>query len=261
MPVVPLTGPVRASNIRSAVNDIDAPVNINRSVNFSINDARLSFLDPSITQDQTDVQPQQQLSFSSFRKSQAMSAVVSITGETPSQYSNSNNGIINVSIVGSKISGAGNMTTLLSNGHGSKTGVSPSWSGLNAPQTLSITITDMGTGFSVIIPNIAMNLTTVASVVKYNITQNAVVTIIAETASQYNDADNGQILIAINSSNLGNNVSTIITGRNSITGLNPVWQNLHSGLYTITMTNIDTGFQLQSIVSVGVNGSTTTLTI
>lgn len=144
MPVVPLSGAIRASDIRGAVNDIDTdgPGNLNYT-QISIDTARDKLHTP---QGRTNAPSSGQVAFSQFRKSQAISVTITVKGETPRPgYDDNNDGSIKVVITPSKVTG--DMTTTVS-GQGSKSGVSPStWTLLNSAN-YTVTVNDDDTGFS-----------------------------------------------------------------------------------------------------------------
>jgi len=144
MAFVSLTGAVRASRIRSAVNDIDTdgPGDLNYTTQISIGTARDKL---HTLQGRTNAPSSGQVSFSQFRGSQAISVTITVKGETPdpAYYNEINDGSIKVSIVSSKVSTS--VSTTLS-GNGTKSGTNVQWTGLNSGN-YTVTVKDNNTGF------------------------------------------------------------------------------------------------------------------
>lgn len=169
MPVVPLTGQIKASDIRGAVNDIDTdgPGDLNYTqINLSTAATKLHTL-----QGRTNAPSSGEMSFSQFRGSQAISVYVTVKGETPSIYYDTNNdGSITVSIVGSKVTS--NVSTEVTDTDldigSSKTGINPApWAGLNQG-AYDIEVTDLNTGFSTLI-TVSVPLSTSTSYYTVNV--------------------------------------------------------------------------------------------
>jgi hypothetical protein len=174
-----------------------------------------------------------------------LNATITIISETASQYQNNNNGQVTVTVSGNSPSytvtwpGPNGTTRTMYSGQSYTVG------GYDQTNQPSITITDIGGartyGPFLIDYNVANRTFSYSSTVCVTGANNATVTIYSETASQYQNNNNGRISVAINGASPSYTVTW--SGSNGTTRVMYSGQSYEVGGYdqsdqpTITITN------------------------